>query len=256
MFGSWNFKRGFSAAAVSWRQWRLVENRRIAQQPVYRVGDIKPLWVPKEDKKFPDYKYGESRIFKQSDKGLYGASFVQYGNNVAESKAKTRRRWLPNVIRKGLWSETLNRKLSLRMTAKVLRTISKEGGIDNYLTKDKSARIKELGPTGWKLKYLIMSKNEQETNKPHKDAVTVTSEDGKPVTIYYNETVNGSPLKVTVGKRKLLKYLFPLERQQVRESYGDLTYKEFLDTHQNLQIQQLLERLDKHGFDLKSVSIA
>lgn len=42
------------------------------------------------------------------------------------------------------------------MTAKVLKTISKEGGIDNYLTKEKSARIKELGPTGWKLRYRVL----------------------------------------------------------------------------------------------------
>ncbi|CAR26981.1 hypothetical protein ZYGR_0I02510 [Zygosaccharomyces rouxii] len=256
MFGTWNFKRAFSAAAVSWRQWRLVENRRIAQQPIYRVGDSKPLWVPRENKEFPDYKYGESRVFKQSNKGLYGASYVQYGNNIAESKTKTRRRWLPNVIRKGLWSETLERKISLGMTAKVLRTISKEGGIDNYLTKDKSARIKELGPTGWRLRYRIMRRKELEANRPHKDAVTVNAEDGKPVTVYYNETVKGSPIKVVAGKRKLLKYLFPLERQQVRESHGDLTYKEFLDKHQNLEIKEVLERLDNHGFDLKSISIA
>lgn len=57
---------------------------------------------------------------------------------------------------KGLWSETLNRKISIKMTAKVLKTISKEGGIDNYLTKEKSARIKELGPTGWKLRYRVL----------------------------------------------------------------------------------------------------
>lgn len=256
MFGALNFKRAFSAATVPWRQWRLVENRRIAQQPIYRVGDPKPLWVPKENKEFPDYKYGESRVFKQSNKGLYGASYVQYGNSIAESKTKTKRRWLPNVIRKGLWSETLNRKISLPMTAKVLRTISKEGGIDNYLIKDKSARIKELGPTGWKLRYRVMMRKEQEANRPHKDAVTAISGDGKPVTVYYNEIVKGLPVRVTVGKRKLLKYLFPLERQQVRENHGDLTYREFLNKHQNLQIQEVLERLDNHGFDLKSISIA
>lgn len=233
-----------------------MEGRRIAQQPVYRVGDPKPLWIPRENKPFPDYKYGESRVFKQSNKGLYGASYVQYGNSVAESKTKTRRRWLPNVVKKGLWSEVLDRKISLRMTAKVLRTISKEGGIDNYLTKDKSARIKELGPTGWRLRYLIMKKKDLENNRPHKDAVTVTSDGGNPMTIYYNETVNGSPLRIIVGKRKLLSYLFPLERQEMRKKYGDLTYREFLQTNQSLQIKEILEKLDHYGFDLKSISIA
>lgn len=56
--------------------------------------------MPKERKKFPDYKYGESNIFKQSNKGLYGGSFVQFGNNISESKAKTRKKWLPNVVKK------------------------------------------------------------------------------------------------------------------------------------------------------------
>ncbi|AQZ14782.1 MRPL24 (YMR193W) [Zygosaccharomyces parabailii] len=249
-----SFKRAFSAAAASLRQWRLVETRRIAQQPQYRVGDTKPLWVPREKKEFPDYKYGESNVFKQSNKGLYGASFLQYGNNVAESKTKTRRRWLPNIVRKGLWSETLDRKISLRMTAKVLRTVSKEGGIDHYLTKDKSARIKELGPTGWKLRYRIMKKKEDAESAPHRDAVTFQV-DGKPVTVYYNETVRDAPLKITVGRRRLLKYLYPLEKQEARSKHSDLTYKEFLERFDKLSVREMLERLDQHGFDLGSVSI-
>lgn len=249
-----NFKRAFTAATASLRQWRLVESRRIAQQPEYKVGDTKPLWVPREKKEFPDYKYGEANVFKQSNRGLYGASFLQYGNNVAESKTKTRRRWLPNVVRKGLWSETLGRKISLNMTAKVLRTISKEGGIDHYLTKDKSARIKELGPTGWRLRYRIMQRKEAAENAPHRDAVTLQL-DGKPVTVYYNETVKGAPLRITVGRRKLLKYLYLLERQDARSRHTDLTYKEFLERCEGLQVKDLLEKLDGHGFDLGSVSV-
>ena len=51
------------------------------------------------------------------------------------------------------------------MTAKVLKTISKEGGIDNYLTKE-GLRIKELGPTGWKLRYRVL-KRKDEIGIPH-----------------------------------------------------------------------------------------
>lgn len=39
---------------------------------------------------------------------------------------------------------------------RVLRTIDKVGGLDNYLLGDKPARVKELGPWGWKLRWRIM----------------------------------------------------------------------------------------------------
>lgn len=39
---------------------------------------------------------------------------------------------------------------------RVLKTIKKEGGLENYLLKSKPARIKELGPGGWNLRWLLM----------------------------------------------------------------------------------------------------
>jgi large subunit ribosomal protein L28 len=38
----------------------------------------------------------------------------------------------------------------------VLRTLDKVGGLDEYLLGTKEARIKELGPWGWKLRWRIM----------------------------------------------------------------------------------------------------
>jgi len=136
-------KRTFSSVSSVAKQWKLVETRRIAVQPDYKVGDPKPHYVPRRDKKFPDYKFGDPTVFKRSAKGLFGGSFIQFGNSISESKHKTRRTWLPNIVKKGLWSEVLNKKIDIKLTASVLRTISKEGGIDNYLIKDKPARIKE-----------------------------------------------------------------------------------------------------------------
>ncbi len=42
---------------------------------------------------------------------------------------------------------------------RALRTIDKEGGLDNYLLGEKPARIKELGMGGWLLRWRIMNTN-------------------------------------------------------------------------------------------------
>lgn len=46
--------------------------------------------------------------------------------------------------------------IKLRITARVLRTVEKCGGLDEYLLGDKAQRIKELGMGGWKLRWRIM----------------------------------------------------------------------------------------------------
>ncbi|QLG70739.1 hypothetical protein HG535_0A06810 [Zygotorulaspora mrakii] len=248
-------KKSFSSATTCLREWRLVESRRVAKQPDYKIGDFRPLYIPKKRKVFADYKYGPSNIFKQSNKGLYGASFVQYGNNIPESKTKTRRRWLPNIVKKGLWSETLNKKISLKMTAKVLRTISKEGGIDNYLTKEKSARIKELGPLGWRLRYTVLKKQDSIKNPPHKDAQLIENSNGEQVTVYYNEQVNGAPLRITVGRRKLMQFLYPLEKLERKADNISIDHHRFVELYSNASINELLTKLQQYGFDLSTISI-
>jgi len=44
----------------------------------------------------------------------------------------------------------------LRITTRVLRTVDKVGGLDEYLLGEKAGRIKELGMGGWKLRWRIM----------------------------------------------------------------------------------------------------
>lgn len=250
-----SFQRAFNSTTQTLREWRLVESRKVAKQPEYKIGDPKPLYIPKIKPKTPDYKYGESNVFKQSNKGLYGASFVQYGNNISESKAKTRRRWLPNVIKKGLWSETLNKKISIRMTAKVLRTISKEGGIDNYLIKDKSARIKELGPAGWKLRYEVMKKREARNNPPHKDAPVIESPNGESVKIYFQESIQGKPVRITVGRRKLMQLLYPLEKLEQKADQRHIDFKSFVNVHRTASVGDLVTKLQNYGFDLSTITV-
>lgn len=116
--------------------------------------------IPKPSSKSPEippYPYGPRQVYKQSNGGLYGSSRIQFGNNVSEKHdVKTPRKWRPNVQRRRLWSDSLRCFVQTRVTTRVLRTIDKAGGLDNYLLGDKSQRIKDLGPWGWKLRWRIM----------------------------------------------------------------------------------------------------
>lgn len=108
----------------------------------------------------PPYPHGRVPFYAQSDSGLYGGQRVCFGNHVARDKKrifkKERRTWRPNVQEQSLWSEALQRSVKLRVTARVLRTIDKLGGIDEYLLGEKSLRIRELGMTGWKWRWELM----------------------------------------------------------------------------------------------------
>lgn len=82
---------------------------------------------------------------------------IQFGNNVSpDSKTKTRRYWKPNILQKSLYSVALKKRIKLRLTSKVLKTMDREGGLDEYLLKESEARIKELGPMGWALRWTLM----------------------------------------------------------------------------------------------------
>ena len=72
-------------------------------------------------------------IPSRSKRMLLGGKGVMFGNNVSESFNRTRRRWNPNVLKKQLWSETLNMKIKVKCSAHALRCIDKAGGLDNYM---------------------------------------------------------------------------------------------------------------------------
>lgn len=58
---------------------------------------------------------------------------VQSGNNVSHANNKTRRRFLPNLQEASLYSETLKRKIRLRISTSAIRTVEHKGGIDAYV---------------------------------------------------------------------------------------------------------------------------
>jgi ribosomal protein L28 len=111
-----------------------------------------------EHRDIPPYPHGPARLYKKSNFGLYGGARVRFGNIVSKGKwvKKTRRKWSPNVQRTQLFSEALGKQVKLKATTSVMRTVDKVGGLDNYLLGSSSARIKELGMKGWKLRWDIM----------------------------------------------------------------------------------------------------
>jgi len=49
------------------------------------------------------------------------------GNNVSHANNKTKRRFLPNLQSRRFWVESENRWIRLRVSAKAIRTIDKNG---------------------------------------------------------------------------------------------------------------------------------
>jgi large subunit ribosomal protein L28 len=58
---------------------------------------------------------------------------VMVGNNVSHANNKTKRRFLPNLRRQSLYSETLGESVRLRISAHAIRTVEHRGGLDGYL---------------------------------------------------------------------------------------------------------------------------
>ncbi|KAF1962852.1 hypothetical protein CC80DRAFT_99020 [Byssothecium circinans] len=145
-------QRGFSSSST------LCKNP-LARRKGGDLGKHLPKYVIPQDADMPEYPYGMNRLFKQADKGLYGGQMIQFGNNVSKkTETKTRCYWKPNVLYKSLYSVALKKRIHLRITAKVLKTIDNEGGLDEYLLKPSEARIKELGPLGWALRWTLLQK--------------------------------------------------------------------------------------------------
>ncbi|MCZ6447214.1 MAG: 50S ribosomal protein L28 [Alphaproteobacteria bacterium] len=80
---------------------------------------------------------------------------VMAGNNVSHAHNKTRRRFLPNVQKTSVMSETLGRMVRLKVSAAGIRTLEKVGGLDAFLLATPAAR---LDPQVRKLKRQIQKK--------------------------------------------------------------------------------------------------
>ena len=73
------------------------------------------------------------------------------GNNVSHAVNKTKRRFLPNLQNTSFFSEILGKNIRLKVTSKGIKTVEKNGGIDNYilglknsLLNDQTRKIKKI----------------------------------------------------------------------------------------------------------------
>lgn len=50
-----------------------------------------------------------------------------YGNNVSHANNKTRRRFLPNLQKKRIWDEENKKFVTMRITTRAIKTVTKIG---------------------------------------------------------------------------------------------------------------------------------
>jgi large subunit ribosomal protein L28 len=66
---------------------------------------------------------------------------VLVGNNVSHANNRTKRRFLPNLQRHRLFSETLGESIRLRLSTNALRTVEHQGGLDGFLLSARDADL-------------------------------------------------------------------------------------------------------------------
>ena len=79
----------------------------------------------------------------------------QIGHRVSHSNIKTKRRFLPNLLNVTLMSESLNRRVRLRVSANALKSVDHRGGLDAFLM---AAKDSELSPRVLELKREVAKK--------------------------------------------------------------------------------------------------
>ncbi len=65
------------------------------------------------------------------------------GNNVSHAKNRTKRVFMPNIQDTSVFSETLGRKVRIRVSAAGLRTLDHKGGIDAFVMGTAKTKLHE-----------------------------------------------------------------------------------------------------------------
>ena len=78
------------------------------------------------------------------------------GNNVSHAVNKTKRRFYPNLHNVSFFSEILGKNVKLKVSSRGIKTVEKNGGIDNYIINSKNIN---LTSETIKIKKLMLSKS-------------------------------------------------------------------------------------------------
>lgn len=219
---------------------RLSKYVRQVQTNEYQAGEeiVKGMSIPESKPELPVYQF-ESRFFKRQNRGLYGGLQRRTGHTCSEAENKNKRTFLPNIVNKRLWSEALNKAVKLRVSTKVLKTITKEGGLDEYLTKESATRVKTLGLKGWELKYKVL-KGREFSQLPTYGSTQV----------YY---IHGDGKEIIVPKGELLEILYSFAS---RDSYVEINHSKFIKESSLLDFSEIVNKLENYGFDFTPIVVS
>ena len=78
------------------------------------------------------------------------------GNDVSHAVNKTKRRFYPNLHNVSFFSEILGKNIKLKVSSRGIKTVEKNGGIDNYIINSKNVNLTSETK---KIKKLILSKS-------------------------------------------------------------------------------------------------
>ena len=86
---------------------------------------------------------------------------VVSGNNVSHAKNKTKRKFLPNLQKVKFFSKSLDKFIRMKVSVRALKSVEKNGGLDDYLTKT-SNRV--LAPQALAIKKSIQKNIKKEAD--------------------------------------------------------------------------------------------
>jgi large subunit ribosomal protein L28 len=75
-------------------------------------------------------KYLNLKEYEMARKCQVTGTKPQYGSSISHAHNKTKRRFLPNLQTKKIWVQELNREVTIKLSAKALKTISRNGTSD------------------------------------------------------------------------------------------------------------------------------
>ena len=71
---------------------------------------------------------------------LTGKGYLN-GNNVSHAKNRTKRRFLPNLQKITFISQKLDRAIQLKVASSTIRTVEKNGGLDEFLLNTSNSKL-------------------------------------------------------------------------------------------------------------------